>query len=50
MNLAVTIHKLAELELIEASQYYESEVTGLGQALLTEVDHAVDQISARSTG
>lgn len=38
MSLDVTYHRLAELELFEAAQYYESESPGLGVAFLNEVE------------
>ena len=44
MSSTVTSHPLADLEIVEASQYYESKVVGLGQAFLTEIEHAISQI------
>ena len=44
MRARVRYHDLAELELRETSKYYESEVRGLGGALLSEVEHSIDQI------
>ena len=44
MSITVRYHDLAEAELREASKYYESEVLGLGQTFLSEVDRAVEKI------
>ena len=38
MSLDVTYHRLAELELCDAAQYYEAESPGLGAAFLNEVE------------
>jgi toxin ParE1/3/4 len=46
MNVTVTFHKLAEAELHEAIQYYESAVWGLGAAFLAEVERSIAQIRA----
>ena len=43
MNL-VSFHDLANLELNEAAQYYESESPGLGQAFITAVERCTDEI------
>lgn len=37
-------HSLAKRELFEGSDFYEREVAGLGEAFLTQVEKAVDQI------
>jgi len=37
-------HPLARRELFEDSDFYEREVAGLGDAFLTQVEKAVDQI------
>lgn len=44
MITSVSFHELADVELNEAAQYYESEVTGLGVALLAEVERSIKQI------
>lgn len=44
MTPAVTFHELAEAELNEAAEYYESEVSGLGEALIAEVERSVELI------
>lgn len=44
MSVSVRAHDLAELELRDVSQYYESESKGLGKAFLSEVEIAVNQI------
>jgi toxin ParE1/3/4 len=44
MSVLVRAHDLAELELQDASQYYESEFKGLGKAFLSKVESAVKQI------
>ena len=40
----VIFHETAELELIEAAQYYESRLKGLDQAFITEIEHVLKQI------
>jgi len=40
----VSFHDLANLELNEAAQYYESESPGLGQAFITAVERCTDEI------
>jgi toxin ParE1/3/4 len=37
VSLDVTYHRLAELELSDAAQYYETESPGLGTAFLNEI-------------
>ncbi len=37
-------HELAEVELDEAAQYYESEVASLGLTFLAEVERSIAQI------
>ena len=44
MISSVSFHELAEVELNEAAQYYESEVTGLGVAFLAEVERSIKQM------
>ena len=44
MIASVSIHEIAELELNEAAQYYESKVKGLGFTFLVEVERAIEQI------
>ena len=40
----VSFHPLAKQELIEASQYYDLENPGLGNAFLTEAERCVEAI------
>ncbi len=42
--MLVSFHSLARRELNEASQYYERESPGLGQAFLAEVERGTDEI------
>lgn len=42
--MRVTYHPHAEAELIEAAQYYESRVEGLGKSFLAESDQSVSFI------
>ena len=44
MSLDVTYHRLAELELCDAAQYYEAESPGLGAAFLNEVERCTATI------
>ena len=44
MSLDVTFHRLAELELGDAAQYYEAESRGLGAAFLNEVERCTAAI------
>ncbi len=44
MSVSFRAHDLAEWELHDASQYYESESIGLGKAFLSEIEIAVKQI------
>ncbi len=44
MSLDVTFHRLAEIELCEAAQYYEAESLGLGTAFLNEVERCTAAI------
>jgi len=37
VSASVSFHRLAERELSEAAQYYDSECPGLGVAFLTEI-------------
>jgi len=39
-----SFHPIAEVELNEASEYYERREKGLGAAFLDEVEHAVNSI------
>jgi hypothetical protein len=41
-------HRLAERELNEAAQYYDSEEPGLGSSFLQEVDRCLQSIEAHS--
>ena len=45
MSVTISFHQLAELELKEAALYYNSEVPGLGNTFLGEVEHTLDQIT-----
>ncbi len=42
--MRVVYHPDAETEVIQAAQYYESKLTGLGGDFLTETDSAVETI------
>ena len=42
--MLVSFHDLANLELREAAESYESESDGLGQAFITEVERCTDDI------
>ena len=44
MRRTITFHELAEQELNDAADYYNSKSDGLGNAFLNEVEHAVKQI------
>jgi toxin ParE1/3/4 len=44
VSLDVTYHRLAELELSDAAQYYETESPGLGTAFLNEVERCTAAI------
>lgn len=44
MRRTITFHELAEQELNEATDYYNSKSKGLGNAFLNEVERAVNQI------
>ena len=44
MTTTVTFHEIAEVELYEAAQFYESEVRGLGLAFLAEVERSIEQL------
>ncbi len=46
MTLPVIFHDLAENELNEAAAYYAHARPGLGEAFLSEVQHAVDALIA----
>jgi len=41
---AVRFHRLAELELNEAAEYFDREYAGLGSALLSAVERCVQDI------
>ncbi len=41
---SISFHELAEMELVEAAEYYDSQVKGLGEAFLTEVERAIKLI------
>jgi plasmid stabilization system protein ParE len=41
----VIFHPLAELELIEAAQFYESRAAGLGAEFINEVERMLEQIA-----
>jgi toxin ParE1/3/4 len=40
----IIFHPLAELELIEAAQFYESRATGLGVEFINEIERMLEQI------
>ena len=42
--MVVSFHALANLEMNEAAQYYESESAGLGRAFIAEVERCADDI------
>jgi hypothetical protein len=44
MIKAVSFHEMAESELCEAAEYYESQVAGLGLVFLSEVKRATRAI------
>src|SRR2546426_12223525 len=44
MNRTFSFHPLAEQELIEAANYYDTASPGLGTAFLDAVERAVNQI------
>jgi len=46
MSHGVRLHRVAQRELDEATEYYDSEGPGLGFAFLDEVERALRQISA----
>lgn len=46
MTLPVIFHDLAEDELNEAAAYYAHARPGLGDAFVTEVQHAIDRLAA----
>ena len=41
---SISFHEKAEMELIEAAEYYDSQVKGLGEAFLDEVERAIKLI------
>lgn len=44
MTRRASFHRLAERELTEAAQYYDSESPGLGSAFLNEVERCIQDI------
>jgi plasmid stabilization system protein ParE len=44
MSFFVVFHEAAELELMEAADYYDIESPGLGSLLIDEIQNAVDNI------
>ncbi len=40
------LHPLAEQELVEAAQFYETRAPGLGSDFIREVEHMLTQIAA----
>ena len=46
MTLPVIFHELAESELNEAAAYYALARPGLGEAFVTEVQHAIEALIA----
>lgn len=47
MTRTPSFHRLAERELNEAAQYYDSESRGLGAAFLNEVQRCIGEILER---
>ena len=45
MRKHAPFHELAELELTDAADFYDSKEAGLGSAFVREVQHAVHQIA-----
>ena len=45
MTVPIIFHRLAEDELNEAAAYYAQSRPGLGDAFVTEVQHAVDRLA-----
>ena len=45
---SISFHENAESELLEASEYYELRVDGLGIAFISEVDRAIKLIRKNS--
>jgi plasmid stabilization system protein ParE len=45
MKRHVSQHELAEFELIDAADYYDSKQPGLGRSFILEVKQAVSQIT-----
>ena len=44
MIKSASFHPMAELELNEAAEYYETRETGLGNAFIEEVERAINSI------
>jgi plasmid stabilization system protein ParE len=44
MTDSVSFHEMAEMELVEAAEYYNLQVRGLGKAFLREVERAIKMI------
>jgi toxin ParE1/3/4 len=42
----IAFHELAEIELNEAAEFYESQVAGLGKIFLSDIEHAIESIKA----
>jgi len=41
MKLPITFHRVASIELIDASAWYENKRVGLGRAFISEIDRCV---------
>ena len=50
MKPSKTFHRLAEIELNEAAEYYERERSGLGRAFLNEIERAIHSILEHPEG
>ncbi len=44
MTRRISFHEVAELEIIDAVSFFESDQSPLGSALIDEIERAVDQI------
>jgi toxin ParE1/3/4 len=44
MSRALSFHKAAERELVDAAAYYDNSRPGLGRSFIDDVEHAIAQI------
>ena len=44
MIYSISFHEMAEVELVEAAEYYNSQVSNLGEAFLSEVERTIKMI------